>query len=43
MSAKRYDIEYGESALEDLEDLPAKQRAQILRKIEDYGMASTET
>lgn len=34
MSAIRYDIEYGDSALEDLEDLPSKQRAQILRKIE---------
>jgi mRNA interferase RelE/StbE len=34
MSAIRYDIEYGDSALKDLEDLPVKQRAQILRKIE---------
>ena len=34
MSAIRYDIQYGVSAFEDLEDLPAKQRAQILRKIE---------
>jgi mRNA interferase RelE/StbE len=34
MNAIRYNIEYGESALEDLEDLPVKQRAQILRKIE---------
>lgn len=34
MSATRYDIEYGHSALEDLEELPAKQRAQILRKVE---------
>jgi mRNA interferase RelE/StbE len=34
MSAIRYDIEYGDSALGDLEDLPPKQRAQILRKIE---------
>lgn len=34
MSEIRYAIEYGDSALEDLENLPVKQRAQILRKIE---------
>lgn len=34
MSTTRYEIEYGETAIEDLEQLPGKQRAQILRKIE---------
>ena len=31
---ENYQIEYGEAALEDLDQLPAKQRAQILRKIQ---------
>jgi mRNA interferase RelE/StbE len=34
MSTIRYEIEYGETAIEDLERLPAKQRGQILRKVE---------
>ena len=34
MNAHRYQIEYGETALEELDQLPPKQRAQILRKIE---------
>ena len=34
MNAHRYQIEYGETALEELDRLPPKQRAQILRKIE---------
>ena len=34
MNAHRYHIEYGETALEELDQLPPKQRAQILRKIE---------
>lgn len=34
MSAIRYQIEYGHTALEDLGELPSKQRGQILRKIE---------
>lgn len=33
MSRNRYQIEYGDTALKDLDDLPSKQRAQILRKI----------
>ena len=34
MNAGRYQIEYGETALRELDNLPPKQRAQILRKIE---------
>ena len=34
MSRNRYHIEYGDTALNDLDALPSKQRAQILRKIE---------
>jgi mRNA interferase RelE/StbE len=34
MNGQRYQIEYGPSALDDLDDLPARERAQILRKIE---------
>ncbi len=34
MNAHRFQIEYGETALEELDQLPPKQRAQILRKIE---------
>lgn len=30
----RYQIEYGPSALDDLDDLPAREQAQVLRKIE---------
>jgi len=34
MNGQRYQIEYSVSALDDLDDLPARERAQILRKIE---------
>jgi mRNA interferase RelE/StbE len=34
MNGHRYQIEYGPSALDDLDDLPARERAQILRKVE---------
>jgi mRNA interferase RelE/StbE len=34
MNGHRYQIEYGDSALADLDRLPARERAQILRKIE---------
>jgi mRNA interferase RelE/StbE len=34
VNGHRYQIEYGSSALDDLEGLPARERAQILRKIE---------
>jgi mRNA interferase RelE/StbE len=34
MSRNRYQIEYGDTALHDLDEIPSKQRAQILRKIE---------
>jgi len=34
MNSRRYQIEYGASALDDLDDLPARERGQILRKIE---------
>lgn len=34
MTGHRYQIEYGPSALEDLDRLPARERARILRKIE---------
>ena len=34
MNGQRYQIDYGPSALDDLDGLPARERAQILRKIE---------
>lgn len=34
MNGQRYRIEYGPSALADLDGLPGRERAQILRKIE---------
>jgi len=34
MNGHHFQIEYGVSALEDLDRLPARERAQILRKIE---------
>jgi mRNA interferase RelE/StbE len=34
MNGRRYRIEYGPSALDDLDRLPKRARAQILRKIE---------
>ena len=34
MNGQRFQIEYGPSALDDLAGLPARERAQILRKIE---------
>jgi len=34
MNGGRYQIEYGASALDDLDGLPAPARAQVLRKIE---------
>jgi mRNA interferase RelE/StbE len=34
MSRNRYHIEYGDTALDDLDELPSKPRAQILRKID---------
>jgi mRNA interferase RelE/StbE len=34
MNGQRYQIEYGPSALDDLDGLPARERAQIIRKIE---------
>lgn len=34
MNAGRYRIEYGHTALRELDNLPEKPRAQILRKIE---------
>jgi mRNA interferase RelE/StbE len=34
MSRSRYQIEYGDTALKDLDELPLRQRAQILRKID---------
>jgi len=34
MSRNRYHIEYGDTALNDLDEIPSRQRAQILRKIE---------
>ena len=34
MNGHRFQIEYGASALEDLDGLPARERAQVLRKIE---------
>jgi mRNA interferase RelE/StbE len=40
MNGQRYQIEYGPSALHDLDDFPARERAQILRKIErlEHGL-----
>ena len=40
MNGRRYQIEYGSSALDDLDHLPARERAQILRKIErlEHGL-----
>lgn len=40
MNGNRYQIEYGSSALDDLDGLPARERAQILRKIErlEHGL-----
>ena len=34
VNGSRYQIEYGPSALDDLDALPARERAQVLRKIE---------
>jgi mRNA interferase RelE/StbE len=34
MAGVRYEIVYGDTALEELDAFPAKHRAQILRKIE---------
>lgn len=34
MSHHRYQIEYGASVLDDLDRLPARERTQVLRKIE---------
>ena len=34
MNGHRFQIEYGASALKDLDGLPARERAQVLRKIE---------
>ena len=34
MNGHRFQIEYGVSALDDLDGLPDRERAQILRKIE---------
>jgi mRNA interferase RelE/StbE len=34
MNGRRYRIEYGATALNDLESLPAKMRQQILKKID---------
>ena len=38
MNDHRFAIEYGPSALDDLDRLPARERAQILRKIERLRM-----
>jgi mRNA interferase RelE/StbE len=40
MNDHRFQIEYGPSALDDLDRLPARERAQILRKIErlEHGL-----
>jgi mRNA interferase RelE/StbE len=42
MNGRRYQIEYGDSALNDLDDLPVRERAQIIRKIErlEHGLHS---
>lgn len=34
VNGRRFQIEYGPSALDDLDALPARERAQVLRKIE---------
>ena len=34
MNGQRFQIEYGPSALDNLDNLPARERAQVLRKIE---------
>ncbi len=34
MNGQRYQIEYGPSALDDLDNLPARERAQVLRNVE---------
>ena len=34
MNSHRFQIEYGASALDDLDGLPSRERAQVLRKIE---------
>ena len=34
MNSHRFQIDYGASALDDLDGLPARERTQILRKIE---------
>lgn len=34
MPTRTFQIEYGPSAIEDLDSLPARQRTQILKKIE---------
>ncbi len=40
VNGRRYQIEYGPSALDDLDPLPARERTQILRKIErlEHGL-----
>jgi mRNA interferase RelE/StbE len=40
LNGRRHQIEYGPSALDDLDRLPARVRAQILRKIErmEHGL-----
>jgi mRNA interferase RelE/StbE len=40
MSEQKYQIEYGASAIEDLERLPTRERAQVLRKVErlEHGL-----
>ena len=40
MNGRRFQIEYGPSALADLDDLPARERVQVLRKIErlEHGL-----
>ena len=43
MNGHRYAIEYGPSALDDLDRLPARERAQILRKMNDCDMVCAAT
>ena len=40
MNGQHYQIEYGPSASDDLDGLPARERAQILRRIErlEHGL-----
>ena len=40
MNGQRYQIEYGPSALDDLDALPERERLQVLRKIErlEHGL-----